>query len=188
LFALATERLLLRDLQAEDEPAMALLRLDPLVTRYIDYIASDTAEEVRAWLFATMEQNARLPRESWNLAIVRRADGAVLGWIGIGQSSQPERGELDFGYALLPRYQGQGYAAEALRSLMAWCFEHLGIQRIYGECDARNLASARVMEKAGLLPDPCPGPDGGDELRFALDRTTWAGRASPPPPGRRSAT
>lgn len=171
MFSIVTERLILRDVQFGDEAAMAALRMDPVVTRYNDYIVSHTAAEVHAWIVDTMDHNSRPPRHSWNLAIVRREDGAVLGWIGIGRGSHPERGDMDFGYALLPACWGHGYAPEALHALLDWCFAFLDITRIYGECDVRNPRSARVMFKAGLLPDPAPGSE--DELRFAVSREEW---------------
>jgi ribosomal-protein-alanine N-acetyltransferase len=172
MFSIETDRLILRDLQLEDEPAMAALRMDPCVTRHIDHIASSTPEEVYAWIVGTMDHNGRVPRLSWNLTISRRADGAVLGWIGIGRGSAPERGDLDFGYTLLPAYWGQGYAAEALHGLIDWCFRNLAIQRVYGECDSANPRSSRVMLKAGMLPDPCPA----GELWFAVSRDQWQER------------
>ncbi|MFO7696035.1 MAG: GNAT family N-acetyltransferase [Anaerolineae bacterium] len=168
MLSIVTDRLILRDVALADEPAMAALRMDPRVTQYNEYILSCTPEEVHAWIASTIDHNSRVPRFSWNLTIVRREDGAILGWIGIGHGSAPERGDLDFGYALLPAYWGQGYAAEALRALLDWCFCHLDIQRIYGECDVRNPRSARVMLKAGMVEEPAPGAEG--ERRFGVSR------------------
>jgi RimJ/RimL family protein N-acetyltransferase len=37
-----------------------------------------------------------------------------------------------------------------LKAVIDFAFEHLGIHTIYGECHVENVASARVMEKAGL--------------------------------------
>jgi ribosomal-protein-alanine N-acetyltransferase len=34
--------------------------------------------------------------------------------------------------------------------LIAWCFEQPEIYRVWAVCDTENLASARVMEKAGM--------------------------------------
>lgn len=129
---------------------MHLLRSDRTVTEYIDYIISETEEESRQWVLGTMEHNAKEPRLSYNLTIVRQSDQQILGWIGIGAAEDPERGELDFGYALLPAYWGQGYATEALASLLEFAFVSLGVSLIYGECNVHNTGSARVMEKAGM--------------------------------------
>jgi RimJ/RimL family protein N-acetyltransferase len=176
VYSIATDRLILRDVQLADEPAMVALRMDPWVTQYNEYILSRTPEEVHAWIASTIDHNSRTPRFSWNLTIARREDGAILGWIGIGHGSAPERGDLDFGYALPPVHWGQGYAAEALHAVIGWCFCHLDVQRIYGECDVRNPRSARVMLKAGMSEEPSQGTEG--ERRFAVSREEW-GAAGP---------
>jgi len=54
---------------------------------------------------------------------------------------------------------------------MDWCFLHLDIQGIYGECDAANPRSARVMLKAGMVEEFAPGHEG--ERRFAMSRKQW---------------
>lgn len=177
MFTLETPRLILRDLAPQDEVAMHLLRSDPAVTRYCEYIASETPAQTRRWLHDTMAHNAAEPRLSYNLAIVRRSDGCVIGWIGIGRAQDPALGELDFGYALRPAFWGQGYATEALVALLGYAFRHLGAARIFGECDAENVASARVMEKAGLrLVKPTAGDGDGESLCFAASAAEWAQR------------
>ena len=43
-----------------------------------------------------------------------------------------------------------GYATEAARALIRFGFEDLGLTVVYAQCDTRNFASRRVMEKAGM--------------------------------------
>ena len=129
---------------------MHQLRANPIVTRYIHYIRSETEAETYPWILGTVVHNARISRLSYNLVIVRLVPDQVMGWIGIGRSSKPTWGDLDFGYALLPDFWGKGYMSEALEALLGYAFEYLGAQRIFGECESTNGASARVMEKVGL--------------------------------------
>jgi RimJ/RimL family protein N-acetyltransferase len=56
----------------------------------------------------------------------------------------------DIGYVTLPEYCGKGYATEASKLLMKYAKEELGVKGIFGFCDPKNLASRRVMEKAGF--------------------------------------
>ena len=46
--------------------------------------------------------------------------------------------------------QGQGYATEAARALLALAFESYGLHRVFGRLEARNVASARVLERIGM--------------------------------------
>jgi len=68
-------------------------------------------------------------------------------------------------------YWGQGYATEAAAELVRYGFEQAGLRRIFAECHPDNLASARVLEKIGLLPEATTNTA---RLRFGL---------SQPPPG-----
>jgi RimJ/RimL family protein N-acetyltransferase len=179
MFLLETPRLILRDLLPQDAAPMHLLRSDPVVTRYCDYIASETPEQAETWVRDTMVHNAAEPRLSYNLAIVRRSDGCIMGWIGIGQANDPALGELSFGYAMRPDFWGQGYMTEALTALLGCAFRQWGAQSVQGECDAANPASARVMEKAGLrFIKRTPEEDGSESLWYAATAAEWQARAA----------
>jgi RimJ/RimL family protein N-acetyltransferase len=49
-----------------------------------------------------------------------------------------------------PDYHGRGLATEAAECMLTVGFESLGWHRIIGCCDARNIASARLMERLGM--------------------------------------
>jgi [ribosomal protein S5]-alanine N-acetyltransferase len=182
MFTLDTARMLLRDLIPDDAAPMHLLRSDTTVTRYCAYIASQMPEEAEAWVRDTMVHNAMRPRLSYNLAIVRKEDGQIMGWIGIGKASDPSLGEMSFGYALRPAYWGEGYMTEALTALLEFAFEELGARSVQGECDAQNPASARVMEKAGLIfVERRAEDDGSESDYYAASADAWkAWRAGGP--------
>jgi RimJ/RimL family protein N-acetyltransferase len=147
---LLTERLLIRDFDEVDLPDVHAMRCDPEVARFMDF-APETLDESRAWLEGVIFHNRKVPRAAYNLAIVHREDGRVIGWIGIGDSERyPTKGELGFGYMLNRAYWGQGYATEAARAIVSFGFTALGGRRISAWCYADNQASARVLEKAGL--------------------------------------
>ncbi len=179
MFTLETPRLLLRDLVPDDAAPMHLLRSDPIVTRYCEYIASETPEQAERWVRDTMVHNAMDPRFSYNLAIVHKTDGAVMGWIGIGQATDPTLGELSFGYALRPAYWGQGYTTEALTALLTFAYEELAAASVQGECATDNPASGRVMQKAGLrFVERRPEDDGSESDYYAATADEWRSRRS----------
>ena len=84
---------------------------------------------------------------SWIWLIVRRTDPTVIGDIGFHWPIRPDR---EIGYGVLPAYQGQGYATEAVRGLIHWTIQNLAVVRLSAECLASNAASIRVLEKAGF--------------------------------------
>ena len=47
-------------------------------------------------------------------------------------------------------YQGKGYMTEAARAIIHWAFQQPTIYRVYATTGVDNIASQRVMEKAGM--------------------------------------
>jgi [ribosomal protein S5]-alanine N-acetyltransferase len=176
-----TERLHIRDVLPSDLAALHALRTDPNVYRF-NHFGPESLEETRSWLHATIDHNNQSPRRSHNCAITLRTTGEVIGWIGFGQASSVKQpfGEIDFGYALLPAYWGQGYTTEALRATLDFIFTDTDATQIFGECNLANVASARVMEKVGMKriarfydPDE-PSPERADSYRYAITRSAWS--------------
>ncbi len=58
---------------------------------------------------------------------------------------------VEFGFVIARPFWGQGYMTEALSTLVDWSLDQPQIWRASAFCDIDNLASARVMEKAGMI-------------------------------------
>ena len=143
-----TARLLLRDFQADDWPAVLAYQSDP---RYLRYYAWEgrTEEEVREFVNMLAGLKRAEPRTKFQFAITLRADGRLIGNCGVRKRS-PEAREADIGYELDPGHWGRGYATEAAGAMLAWGFDELGLHRVAADCVAENVASARVLEKLGM--------------------------------------
>lgn len=74
-------------------------------------------------------------------------DGAVCGAIGLVMK---EDAMAEIGYWLGVPYWNRGYVSEAATEVVRYGFEDLQLRRIFAGCFARNGASARVMQKAGM--------------------------------------
>ena len=57
---------------------------------------------------------------------------------------------LEMGYALLPSERGKGYCTEAVNVMVDYLFLSKEAVRIQAQTDTRNVASQRVLEKAGF--------------------------------------
>lgn len=66
-------------------------------------------------------------------------------------SKKHSRAEL--GYWIGTEYWSKGYCTEAVIQVVRFAQEQMELSRITGQCLARNPASARVMTKAGMLPE-----------------------------------
>ncbi len=83
------------------------------------------------------------------LAVVLRATGAVIGDVNLEIISRRDQ-EAEMGWVFHPDHHGQGYATEAAAEMLRLGFEDLGLHRMMAICDARNVPSARVMERLGM--------------------------------------
>ena len=100
MFQLETPNLLLRDFVEDDWGAAHQLCANPQVTVHMEYIATQSESETQEWVAGLIHHNGLIPRVSYNLAVVRRVDQYLVGWIGIGQADDDTYGDHDFGYAI----------------------------------------------------------------------------------------
>jgi RimJ/RimL family protein N-acetyltransferase len=148
-YPIETERLQLRPFTRGDVDAVYAYRSREDVCRYLfdDPMSRQTcAETVQARIgqLSLDEEGDRIV-----LAVERRSDGEMIGEVSLILRSVASR-QAEIGYIFHPGVHRQGYATEAARALMAIGFDGAGMHRIFARCDARNLASARVMERLGM--------------------------------------
>lgn len=145
---LETERLRLREFQADDWRAVHAYQSDPLYLRYYDWTDRST-EDVQQFVQVFLDWQREQPRTKFQLAMVLRAEDRLIGSCGI-RMNDPELREAHIGFELDSRYWNRGYATEAARRIVRFGFEELGMDRIWSWCVADNIGSARVLEKIGM--------------------------------------
>lgn len=142
------ERLTLREFEAADEAPLHAFVSDAEVTRFTTW-GPNTPADTRAFLDDVIEEARSAQRNRYTLAAVDSSTGLLLGSVELSVESREHlRGEL--GWVFDPAQWGRGYATEATRVLMRFGFEDLGLHRIAATCHPDNVASARVLEKAGM--------------------------------------
>ena len=187
-FPIETARLLLRPFEATDHGAVLAYQGREDVNRYMHADPSG-ADELREMLARRMAES-RLEQEGdvLDLAAVLREDGRLVGDVTLFYRSAEHR-QAEVAYVFHPDVHGRGLATEATEALLQIAFEGLACHRVYGRLDARNAASARVLEKAGmrlegrLVENERDGGEWTDELIYAvLDREwlTATGRTGSP--------
>jgi [ribosomal protein S5]-alanine N-acetyltransferase len=88
---------------------------------------------------------AEAPTTRWAIEI----DGAVAGGIGVMRLGDVERVSAEIGYWLGEPYWGRGVMTEVVRAVTDHAFATFALTRIYAVPLATNVASHRVLEKAG---------------------------------------
>ena len=145
---LHTPRLLLREFVSADWQAVLAYQRDPRYLRYYDW-TDRTPDEVQRFVQMFLDQQGEQPRHKFQLAVVLKDTGQLIGNCGIRKASTGAH-EADIGYELSPDHWGHGYATEAARAIVQFGFAELRVHRIWAWCIADNVASARVLEKIGL--------------------------------------
>ena len=148
-YPLETERLLLRPFAGGDFDALLAMHSRADVARWT-YWEPRGEGEVRETLARKVAARAiAVDGDVLSLAGVLRDNGDVVGDFNLWwQSREHRQGEI--GFIVHPDHQGRGLATEASRVLLRLGFEELGLHRIVGTLEARNLASARVLERLGM--------------------------------------
>lgn len=142
---LETERLTLRKPRMDDASVIfERYAQDPEVTRYLVWQPHKSIQETEQFLLACGQlwQTGK----DFSYAITLKNDDNPIGMFSL----HPMNIKIEVGYALACPYWGKGYMSEILRAVVGWAFEQPDIYRVQAFCDAENIASARVMEKAGM--------------------------------------
>ena len=180
-YPVRTPRLLLRPWAPGDVDGLYAYHRLPDVHRYL-YSHARSRAEVEA-LVAERAGTTALTEAGRELHLVADlADtGELVGdCVFFWRSQEHEKGEI--GYTFNPAYHGRGLATEAAVALLGLGFEGLGLHRITGHLDARNTASARVLERAGmrleahLVENEFVKGEWSDELVYAMLHREWKAR------------
>ncbi|TCO52498.1 GNAT family N-acetyltransferase [Actinocrispum wychmicini] len=174
-----TERLVLRVHVPEDIDSLYEIRSRPDVNTYL-YSEAMSRAEVQAKLDERIAKFSKLtePGDSLLLAIVRKDTGVLIGDVSLAWLPGDHR-QAEIGYVLHPDHYGQGFATEACQPLLWIAFEDLNAHRVRGRLDARNTASARVLEKLGmrkeahLRENEFVKDEWTDEIEYAILIREW---------------
>lgn len=179
---ITTDRLMLRREVVDDAPAIHAYRSRPDVYRYLNHGEIDPAfvrDRIKRVWSGPFENDG----DALGMAIEERSSGQCVGDAVLFLHSVKQRtGEV--GYALDPAFTGRGYATEAAAAVVRMCFETLGMHRVIGCLDARNTASARVLERLGMrreahfVRSEYRRGEWTDEVVYGILADEWTARAS----------
>lgn len=145
--SLRTPRLQLDSLNEQDWPLFLHLYQDPEVQRYI----ADPMDlaEIRA-RFESRLMPWEKSANHWLCLVVReKRSGQPVGLTGFLAEWLPLQ-QAEVGYAMLPSYQGRGFAKESLMAVLAFGFQQCLFHKMTGRVTVGNHASRGVLERCGF--------------------------------------
>ncbi|HKU67628.1 MAG TPA: GNAT family protein [Candidatus Baltobacteraceae bacterium] len=136
----------IREWKRGDEWDLVQSADNPSVSRYLTdrFPNPYTLQDAYAWIDLNQAR-----RSNTNFAIT--VGGSVAGGIGYELGAYEMRLTATIGYWLAEPFWGRGIATAALMQLTSYAFEMHGLRRISSVVMSPNLASARVLEKAGYV-------------------------------------
>ncbi len=186
-----TERLTLRRFAEDDAGNLYELDSDPDVMRYLSGGAATPLEVIETDILPRfLRYDERFPGFGF-WAAIDRVSGVFLGWFSFRPRDEAGPREVGLGFRLRKAAWGKGYATEGTRALIRLGFAELGVERVVATTYEDNLASRRVMEKAGMTltrrfrmttadlenvdtyQSGAQEPWDGDDVEYSLLKSNW---------------
>jgi len=144
LATLTTKRLVLRPPRPEDAEAIfASYAKDPEVAHFVIWRPHRTIEDTRKFL----QHFESHTEDGYPWVMTLSESGAVIGAMHLRVNAP----WAEFGFNIAREHWGRGYGTEAVRSVIDFGLALPGVHRVQAMCHVDNAASARVMEKAGMM-------------------------------------
>jgi [ribosomal protein S5]-alanine N-acetyltransferase len=141
---LTTDRLTLRELLESDVQEIFLLRSDTRVNKYLDRQPCQTVEDALNFIRKINDNIKNNTGFYW--AITKADNEKLIGTICLFDFSD-ELKKCEIGYELLPDYQGQGIMNEALKKVIEFTFQTLGLNTIDAFTHKDNKSSTKLLLK-----------------------------------------
>jgi len=186
-----TERLVIRPMRADDARALWERRNDPRVSEYQNWTAPyprADADRIVSEILEEERRRADTPAETlegeflWAVALPETDESigdlyAEFSWKGRS---------VEVGYTFHPDHWGNGYAVEAVQSLVEHLFETIGVTRVFATLHPDNRPSAQVLERVGMRFEGhtrssfWDGDEVSDDWIYGLLREDWEAWRSRP--------
>lgn len=144
------ERLYLRDHRTDDLDIFHAWLSDPVIMNHMRWKTS-TIEESFVQLAECIQENMKEDRSYYVLAVILKENERIIGDAGFTIEFRESGGGIaNMGFFLLMPYWGKGYATEAAKLIIEYCFTTLNLHKVTADCDPENAMSENVMKKCGM--------------------------------------
>jgi len=175
MFALTTEKLVLKSLQEEDADGLLAYRAEPAVVRFQLWCPKRPSEAHAFIRSAQFDGEPQVGR--WNqFGIYWRDTNQLIGDIGLNLVNAQQ---AEIGYTIALEWQRRGVAKTAVSRLLAYLFDERNLHRIIANADSENVASIALLQKLGFRQEghfrESYQVNGAwhDEVQYALLHQEW---------------
>ena len=170
---ITSDRLLLRPVEKDDLDDLALVNGDEEVTRFLPYETWRSRQDAEAWhdkVMGLVSQGKTL-----QLVVVMQETNRVIGSCLLFNYDESSR-VAEIGYVTGREFWRQGLTEEALRMLITYGFDMVGLRRLCAVVETDNQASMSLLNKLGFSSEGNASPTPGENvelMKFGLLRQEW---------------
>ena len=147
---ITTERLMLRQAKFEDAPEFLFLRSDIRVLQYIGKEPITSLEEAQIYVQLLTDNLNDGVGITW--AITLKGEDKMIGTIALWRWMK-ESYRAEIGYVMHPDHSGKGIMQEAMMAVTDHGFNKMGLHSIEASVNPANVASLKVVERAGFIKE-----------------------------------
>lgn len=148
---LATERLILRRITADDTNEIFRLRSDEQVMKYIDKERAASLKDAEIFFNLINDSANANTGITWAIALKQSPD-KMIGSIGFWRLIK-EHYRAEIGYMLHPDFWKKGIMKEALAEVIDFGFNEMKLHSIEAQINTGNTASAHILESVGFIKE-----------------------------------
>jgi len=143
---LNSDRLSFIEIKQEHLADLFKLFGDNNVTKYYNLKTFETEQDGQKFIDWYQKRFTEKLAIRWGIAL--KGNSNIIGTIGFNNFTQNHRANI--GYDLQTEYWNNGYATEALKTIVGFGFKQLKINRIEAEVMIGNFASEKILKKLGF--------------------------------------
>lgn len=147
---LETKRLILRDIRKTDAESIRANINNLDISKFLLVVPYPYTKKDSVWWVNHCEEAQRKkPRTDYNFGIIIKPEKVVVGGIGLSKVDRYQ-GKATLGYWLGKDHWRNGYVFEAVKEIMDFAFDELGLRRVDVEAFTENEASNNLIKKLGF--------------------------------------
>ena len=140
-----TERLIVRGWEDKDYEDLYEYASDENVTKYLSWPTYTSLDDASSRIDFVKQQYSK-NEMTVDYCIELKGLDKVVGAIGVVDYKEGNEGEVEIGYLLNPKFQGQGLMTECLMEMFKYIKQNKIAKRIVLQHDIENVKSGNVMK------------------------------------------
>ncbi|WP_294188276.1 GNAT family N-acetyltransferase [uncultured Clostridium sp.] len=148
---LISDRIIIRYFERKDKEDLYRIVWQKDVVRFMrdwsEY--NPTLENINSYIdWRQSQKDSKDIYENKRYAVALRDSNKLIGMVGMG--IEETLNEVEVAYFIDEKYKGHGYATEAVKKIVDWCFKVSDIPYLIATIDCANKSSCRVLDKSGF--------------------------------------